>query len=261
VNRRPCTRGGKDGHMRKPDNENCTETGSRRTIRQIPEAERPYEKCLRLGPEGLTDAELLAVILRSGTKGVSSISLADEILDLCRFNRGLTGIYHLTVDQLCSISGVGQVKALQVLCIGELSKRIAQTSASGGLTFCDPDAIAAYYMEAMRHEEQEVVRCMMLNVKNRMIGDVLLTRGTVNLSLISPRELFICALSYHAVHMILVHNHPSGDASPSDEDISVTRRIRDAGELLGIDLLDHIIIGDRCYTSLREKYILNTRGV
>ncbi|MCI1306325.1 MAG: DNA repair protein RadC [Lachnospiraceae bacterium] len=247
--------------MRNPENENCTEAGSRKTIRQIPDGERPYEKCLRLGPEGLTDAELLAVILRTGTKGISSIRLADEVLDLCRFNRGLTGIYHLSVDQLCSISGVGRVKALQVICIGELSKRIAQTSAAGGLNFCDPATIAAYYMETMRHEEQEVVRCMMLNVKNRMLGDVLLTRGTVNLSLISPRELFISALSFHAVHMILVHNHPSGDASPSDEDIRVTRRIRDAGELLGIDLLDHIIIGDRCYTSLREQYILDTRGV
>jgi DNA repair protein RadC len=116
-------------------------------------------------------------------------------------------------------------------------------------------------METMRHEEQEVVRCMMLNNKNKLLGDVILSRGTVNLSLISPRELFISALSYHAVHIILVHNHPSGDAKASEEDIKVTRRIRDAGELLGVDLLDHIIIGDRCYTSLRENRILNTRGV
>lgn len=247
--------------MKKPENANSRYESSRKPISRIPDDERPYEKCLRAGPESLTDAELLAVILRTGTKGISSIELADEILDLCRFNKGLTGIYHLSVDELCSISGVGRVKALQVICIGELSKRIAKTTAAGGLNFSDPGSIAAYYMETMRHEEQEVVRCMMLNVKNRMLGDVILTRGTVNLSLISPRELFISALSFHAVHLILVHNHPSGDASPSEEDIRVTRRIRDAGELLGIDLLDHIIIGDRCYTSLREQYILDTRGV
>lgn len=230
-------------------------------MRQLPADDRPYEKCLRTGPEQLTDAELLAVILRTGTRGASSVVLAEEVLKLCRFNKGLTGIYHLTVDELCTISGVGRVKAIQILCIGELSKRISRTSASTGLNFGDPGSIAAYYMETMRHEEQEVVRCMMLNNKNKLLGDVILSRGTVNLSLISPRELFISALSYHAVHIILVHNHPSGDAKASEEDIKVTRRIRDAGELLGVDLLDHIIIGDRCYTSLRENRILNTRGV
>lgn len=231
------------------------------SISQLPDDERPYEKCMRNGPAGLTDAELLAVILRTGTRGTSSIELAYKILDLCTFNKGLTGIYHLSVGELCSISGVGKVKALQMICIGELSKRIARSSASDGLYFSDPATIAAYYMEEMRHEEQETVRCMMLNTKNRLLGDIVLTRGTVNLSLISPREIFIQALSFHAVHLILVHNHPSGDAEPSEEDRRVTKRIRDAGELLGIDLLDHIIIGDRVFTSMREEHILDTRGV
>jgi DNA repair protein RadC len=223
------------------------------TIREIPEEERPYEKCRRYGPEALSDAELLSVILRCGVRGRSSLELARDILRLCRFEEGLTGIHHLSVMQLQELRGVGLVKALQIRCIGELSKRIARTEARRGLDFRDPESVAGYYMESLRHEEQENVICMMLDTKNHFLGDVPLTRGTVNISLISPRELFLEALAYHAVHLILVHNHPSGDPSPSREDLQITERIRRAGELLGITLLDHIIIGDRQFVSLRQR--------
>ena len=145
---------------------------------------------------------------------------------------------------------------MQIKCIAELSKRMAAASAGKKLDFRDPESIASYYMELLRHEEQERLICAMLDTKNHFLGDVTVTIGTVNTSLISPRELFLEALAFHAVHLILIHNHPSGDAAPSREDITVTKRIARAGELLGITLLDHIIIGDRQYVSLLKEGLL-----
>ncbi|MFV0528099.1 MAG: RadC family protein [Lachnospiraceae bacterium] len=214
----------------------------------------PYERCSRLGPEYLTDSELIAVILRTGTRGISSLVLADEVLAMSlKMNNGLLGIHHLILHELMGIKGIGRVKAIQLKCIGELSKRMARTTADEKLAFTMPETIAAYYMEQLRHEEQEILLCLMLTTKNSFIGDKVISRGTVNASVISPRELFIEALRFHAVNIILVHNHPSGDSAPSREDIVVTKRIAEIGELLGIHLLDHIVIGDHQYTSLRER--------
>lgn len=217
---------------------------------------RPYEKCLKYGAGSLTDAELLAVIIRTGTRGVSSVELARRILSLSKKEQGLLGICHLTGQELMQLDGVGKVKAIQILCIGELSKRIATCQARRGLSFTDPGTVADYYMEQLRHEEQEVMVCMMLDTKNHLIGEELISKGTVNASLVTPRELFLAALRFHAVYLILVHNHPSGDSAPSQADIDLTGRIRQAGELLGIFLLDHIIIGDCQYFSFQEKGIL-----
>lgn len=229
------------------------------TMKTLPAEEQPYEKCVDQGPEVLSDAELLSVILRCGSQGCTSLQLAKEVLKLCRFEEGLTGIHHLSLQQLQELKGIGQVKAVQIKCIGELSKRIAKTEAKRALDFKEPESIAHYYMETLRHEEQEHVICMMLDTKNHFLGDICLTKGTVNTSLISPRELFLEALAFHAVHLILVHNHPSGDPSPSAEDIQVTRRIARAGALLGITLLDHIVIGGQNYVSLFEAGIFNER--
>ena len=226
------------------------------TMKAIPEEERPYEKCRNLGPASLSDAELLSVILRCGARGRNSLELARDILKLCRFEEGLTGIHHLSLRQLQAVKGVGAVKAVQIKCIGELSKRISRKEARKSLDFQNPESIAGYYMESLRHEEQENVICMMLDTKNHFLGDVSLSRGTVNTSLISPRELFLEAFAFHAVHLILVHNHPSGDPAPSRDDLLVTRRIMRAGELLDITLLDHIIIGDQRFISMRQAGML-----
>lgn len=222
-------------------------------MKALPKEERPYEKCLKYGPWKLSDAELLAVILRSGSSGSSCIDLAHEVLKLSKMEEGLLGIHHVSLQELQQIKGVGKVKAVQIKCIGELSKRIAAMDFKTKLRFEDPETIADYYMELLRHEEQEKMICMMLDTKNQFLGDVVLTVGTVNSSLVSPRELFLQALQFHAVHIILVHNHPSGDATPSKEDLLVTRRICHAGELIGIRLLDHIVIGDHCFTSLVKQ--------
>lgn len=185
----------------------------------------------------------------------TSLELAREILSLPGKEEGLLGLYHCTRQELLQIRGVGEVKAIQLQCIGELSKRMAAAGARKGLCFHDPASIADYYMERLRHEDQEVLLCMMLDTKNQLLGEKEITRGTVNATMISPRELFLAALQFRAVHILLVHNHPSGIPEPSGDDITVTRQIRRAGEMLGITLLDHIIIGDHCYTSMLEQGI------
>ncbi|MGI6006936.1 MAG: RadC family protein [Ruminococcus sp.] len=224
-----------------------------KTMKNLPVEMRPYEKFRRLGPERLSDAELLAIILRSGTKGHSSLALAEEVLTLSQVHYGLLGLHHLSLAQLQEIRGIGEVKAIQIKCIGELSRRIAKSSSKESLSFQDPETIAGYYMEDMRHLEQERLFCMMLDTKNHFLGDVEISKGTVNASLVSPREIFLAALSYHAVYIILVHNHPSGNPAPSSEDIRITKRIQSAGDMLGISLLDHIIVGDLTYFSLRQE--------
>lgn len=217
---------------------------------------RPYEKCLAYGAQALTDAELLAVIIRSGASGISAVHLAEQILKLNRQDRGLLGIHHLSMSELKELRGIGEVKAIQIKCIGELSKRIARTAARERLTFDEPASVADYYMEFLRHEEQEQMICMMLDTKNHLLGEEKLSKGTVNTSAISPRELFLAALSYRAVSILMVHNHPSGDATPSREDILLTQRVKLAGEMLGIYLLDHIVIGDCTYCSMKQEGLL-----
>ena len=138
----------------------------------------------------------------------------------------------------------------------ELSKRLSKASLEEESDFSSPEYIAAYYMEEMRHQRQENMKLLLLNTKSRLIGETDISKGTVNAAIISPRELFVEALQKNAVFIILLHNHPSGDPTPSDADICVTYKIRKAGEMIGIELLDHIIIGNNCYFSMREKELL-----
>lgn len=227
------------------------------TMKHLPREERPYEKFCRMGPDGLSDAELLAVIIRTGSREENSLGLAQKILALNYPNEGILGLLHHSLPELMQIKGVGKVKAIQLLCIGELSKRIWKKAAlRENLFFRDPESIASYYQEALRHQEQEQLNAMFLNTKQMLIKDMMITKGTVNASLISPREVFLEALRHHAVHLILVHNHPSGDPSPSQEDVLITERMSQAGKLIGIYLIDHIIIGDTTYVSLRERGVI-----
>ena len=206
----------------------------------------------------LSDSELLAVILRSGVPGNNSLALANQILSLTKDTSypGLLGLMHMSLPDLMKVNGIGKVKAIQLKCIGELSKRMASAVARPGLSFNDPITIAKYYMEHLRHEEQEVLIVMLLDGKNHLIGEQTLSRGTVNATLITPREIFLEAMKFHAVSVILVHNHPSGDPTPSDDDIKITERVYRSGELLGVRLLDHVVIGDHKYVSFRELGLL-----
>ena len=230
------------------------------TMKNLPVSERPYEKAMDQGVEVLSDAELLAVILRTGTKDISARALAEKILTLGD-PPGLPGLLHHTLPDYKAVRGIGNVKAIQLAAVGELSRRIWKAVRSGReLVFDHPAVIADYFMEELRHKEQEHLIALFLNTKNKLLREKLMFKGTVNASIISPREIFLEALEVHAVQLVLVHNHPSGDPAPSLEDIRVTKRISKGGELLGIQLLDHVIIGDRCYSSLRERGILSDVG-
>lgn len=218
--------------------------------------ERPYEKCLKYGACSLSNAELLAVLLRTGTKGIGALDLARHILDSGCEEDEILNIHQMTLDKLKKMKGIGFVKAIQILCLSELAKRLAKASAREGLIFSRPSTIADYYMEDMRHYKQEHMKLLMLNTKSKLVGETTVFKGTVNASLVSPRELFIEALEKDAVSIILLHNHPSGDPCPSENDLLLTKRIKSAGELIGIELLDHIIIGNNCYKSFAEERLL-----
>ncbi len=224
------------------------------TVKELPDSERPYERCLRHGPEYLSDAELLAVILRTGTKGKTAIELACEIL--AEGNHSLLNLYSYDYKRLIQIPGIGMTKAVQLKCIAELSKRITKTARIQGLSFNRPSSIADYYMEQLRHEEKEQVIVCMFDSKCHFLGDSVLSIGTASASLISPREVFIQALRAQALSIIILHNHPSGVCGPSREDEHITKRIAECGRLLQITLADHIIIGDNNYYSFREKGLL-----
>ncbi len=225
------------------------------TIKEIPETERPYEKCERKGAQSLSDEELLAVLLRTGTRGENVLELARRIL-YHTGKTGILGIHQFSMERLMQIRGVGKVKAVQISCISELAKRLSKATYQEALCFADPETIARYYMEDMRHEKQELMKLLMLNTKAKLIGETNISKGTVNASLVTPRELFIEALQKNAVSIVIMHNHPSGDPTPSREDMLTTKRILDAGALIGIDLLDHIIIGNNRYVSFREEGML-----
>ncbi|HJC38646.1 MAG TPA: DNA repair protein RadC [Candidatus Mediterraneibacter faecigallinarum] len=223
------------------------------TIKEMYREERPYEKCEQYGAENLTDAELLAVLLRTGTKGENSLQLAKRILHPDFAQEGILNIHQWSMEQLLEIKGIGSVKAIQILCLSELAKRLSKAEAQSGLNFSAPETIAQYYMEDMRHRKKEAMKLLLLNSKTKLIGESELSLGTVNTTLVSPREVFVEALRRNAVAVILLHNHPSGDPTPSKQDILITRRVTEAGRLIGVELLDHIIIGDNCFISLRDK--------
>lgn len=213
----------------------------------------PYEKFLEQGPEKLSEQELLAIILRTGTKEKSALALAGEVLELAKYPReGLLGLYDVTLDELMQINGIGLVKAVKLKCLTELSMRISRASAKEGLLFNSPRLVAQYFMESMRHRETECVIMVSLDGKGRMLGEKKLSDGSVRMSLISPREIFLEALRVKAVNFLLVHNHPSGDPTPSRLDREMTKHVSALGEMMDILLMDHIIIGDNRYASFRE---------
>lgn len=215
--------------------------------------ELPYEKFLREGPGSLSDAELLAIILRTGTRGENTVSIASRVLQLSKGRqRGILGLHHLTLQELMSIRGIGEVKAIKLKCIAELSNRISRAAAEERLVLTSPESVAAYYMERLRHEETEQVILIMMDGRNHLLAERVISKGTANASLVSAREVFRTALQNGAVYLMLLHNHPGGDPAPGKQDRLITERLQKAAALIEIPLIDHIIIGDKRYFSFRE---------
>lgn len=224
--------------------------------KELPVSERPYEKCLLSGPQALSDAELLAVILKSGSSKMNAVQLAQQILGSGAKN--LLNLHQMSIEELMCFSGIGKVKAIQLKCVAELSRRIAQTKRREQVCLSDAASVAAYYMEQMRHAQKEQLLVSMFDSKCHLLGDTVIATGSVRAVLGSPREIFLQLLEKHAVFFILLHNHPSGDPYPSREDAILTQRVKECGDMLDIRLSDHIIIGDNKYYSFRENEQLSS---
>lgn len=223
------------------------------TMRDMAVEERPREKMLKSGEDSLSNSELLAILLRTGTKHRNAIELANYII-----NKDLQGIRYLqdmTIEELCKIDGIGLSKATQIKAALELGKRVASFKPIK-YKVKNPWDIYKYYMDSLRYQQKEVFKVVLLNTKNEIISDVEISVGTLNSSLVHPREVFREAIKRSTNKMILMHNHPSGSVEPSNEDKNITTRLIKCGELIGIEVIDHIIIGDGLYFSFKENMII-----
>ncbi|MBO4902540.1 MAG: DNA repair protein RadC [Lachnospiraceae bacterium] len=225
------------------------------SIEELPDVERPYEKFIKYGAGALTDTELVAILLQSGTKDHSSLELARRVLSVGE-DISVLALYEKSLSDLMRLKGIGVVKAMRLKCVAELSKRIHVTKKPEKSVFSSPKEIADYYMESLRHLYREQLIAVFFDGGGRFLCDEVISVGCVNHTLISAREVFISALKAQAVYLMLLHNHPSGNATPSQDDILMTENIRAAGEMLHIPLLDHLIIGDREYVSFKESGLL-----
>lgn len=233
------------------------DTCNRLKIKDLPAGERPYEKMVKNGPQVLSDAELLATIIRSGTMNETSVGLAQRVLKGDDSDSGLAFLNDVSLEELTKIKGIGKVKAIQIKAVMELAKRIAASAVCKDKQFIrSPGDVSRIVMEEMRFLKQESFNVIMLDAKNRMIKNQTVFIGSLTASLVHPREVFSEAIRRRCASVILVHNHPSGDPTPSEEDIRTTRRLVESGDILGINVVDHIIIGDSKFTSLKEQGLM-----
>lgn len=219
-------------------------------IRDVHWEDRPRERLLNYGPESLSNPELLAILLRTGTKSESVLHLANRLLN--QFE-GLYGLKDASIEELTSIRGIGKAKAVQIIAAIELGRRINNLQFQDRYVIKSPEDGANYVMNDMRFLSQEHFVVAYLNTKNQVIHRQTIFIGSLNASIVHPREVFKEAFRRSAASIICFHNHPSGDPQPSREDIEVTKRLVECGKLLGIEVLDHLIIGDKKYVSMKEK--------
>ena len=219
-------------------------------IRDYPKEERPRERFLQDGPQSLSNQELLALLLRTGSKEESVLQLSGRLINSFK---GLRLIKEASVEELTVIKGIGEAKAIQILASVELGRRINKLNDQDRYVIRSPEDGANYCMEEMRFLSQEHFVCLYLNTKNQVLQKTTVFIGSLNASIVHPREVFKEAFRRSAASIICLHNHPSGDPSPSREDIEVTKRLVECGKIIGIEVLDHIIIGEHKYVSLKEK--------
>ena len=224
-----------------------------RKVKDMALEERPREKMLLSGAKNLSNAELLAILLRTGTKKKNAIELANDILN--KDSQGIRYLQDISIEELLKIEGIGLSKATQIKAALELGLRIS-SSRPNRYKVKNPWDIYKYYMEGLRYKQNEVFKVVLLNTKNEIITDIDVSIGTLNSSLVHPREVFKEAIRRSSNKIILMHNHPSGSVEPSNEDKNITYRLIKCGELIGIEVIDHIIIGDGLYFSFKENMII-----
>lgn len=224
------------------------------TIKELPTYERPREKLIRYGPEALSNSELLAILIGTGMKNTSALTLASQILALSE--EGISYLVDASPEELSKVQGIGIAKSCQIISAIELGKRISQTPRNKRISISTPEELAALYMEELRYRKKEIFKVIYLNTKNEITFTEDISIGNLNSSIVHPREVFRSAVKRGAASIIVIHNHPSGNPTPSQNDINVTKRLVEVGELIGIPVLDHLIIGDGVFISLKEKMLI-----
>lgn len=221
-------------------------------MKELPVSERPYEKLKMYGAENLSNAELLAIIIKTGTKEYSALDLANSILNLNdnKEKDDLSFIQEISIAELMRIKGIGQVKAIQLLAVCELVKRINKPINKENIKIKEAKDVAKLLMNELRYEKREKVKVILLNSKNIVLKIKDISYGGTNFAMIEPKEILAEAIKLQAPKIIVIHNHPSGDVTPSKADFNITDRIYEASQILGIEFLDHIIIGDNKYESI-----------
>ncbi|WP_447975561.1 RadC family protein [Nitrospira sp. Kam-Ns4a] len=223
---------------------------TRKGIKRWPECERPRERLLREGPEALSHAQLLAILLRIGRPDSSAVQVAMELLDRLQ---GLKGLLNCGVEELCGVPGIGPAKAAQLKAAIELGKRCMATPLSTGTRIRSSLDIFHHFYPRLRDLRHEVFKIVLLDAKHTIIREATVSEGSLTLSIVHPREVFTLAVRESAASVIFLHNHPSGDPQPSQEDRALTARLVAAGEVLGIRVLDHVIVGDGRYVSFADR--------
>jgi DNA repair protein RadC len=219
-------------------------------ITDLDEAERPRERLARLGPQVLSNAELLAILLRVGVAGENAVQVGQRLLQELG---GLAGIHRAAFDEVCKVHGIGPAKAAQIKAAIELGRRLTVEAPEERPAIHSPADAAALVQYEMGALEQEELRVMLLDTRNRVLDTAILYRGSLNSSQVRVGELFRTAIRRNAAAVIIIHNHPSGDPAPSPDDIALTRAIVQAGKLLDVDVLDHLVIGRGRFVSLKER--------
>ncbi len=220
-------------------------------IKNLPYEEQPREKLVTHGVSFLSNSELLAILLRTGTRNKSAIDLGRTIVN--KFGNNINDLSQVTLEELCSIDGIGESKATQIISAIELGKRIKQTSTLRGLKITSPTDVVTFFSMELSDASVEKFVVVLLNTKNEVINWEIISIGSLNASIVHPREVYSRAIKRSAASIIAIHNHPSGTIEPSREDLAITKRLSESGQLVGIPLIDHIIIGKECYYSFKEQ--------
>lgn len=230
------------------------ETTYSSAVREMPEDDRPRERLERLGPEALRDAELIAVLYRTGTRELGAVALAEHTLQ--RFGGNLRTLARASVEELQQIKGLGRVKAIEIKAALELGMRLAEHTDRDRPRIRTAQDVVDLFKARFKHCETEQFRCLLLNVKHEVLKTVEISQGGIDGTAAAPRDVFRQAVREGAAAVIVCHNHPSGDAEPSRDDVALTKRLAESAELLGISFLDHVVFGDDRYVSMKERNLL-----